>query len=75
MPEQDGYQLLTAVRARGGSAAVIPAVAVTAYARDVDRQRALGAGFDAHVPKPVEPAELVVVLAAVARRGVTDGPA
>jgi CheY-like chemotaxis protein len=46
----------------------LPAVALTAYARRQDRERALGAGFDAHVPKPVEPAELIRLLAGLARR-------
>jgi signal transduction histidine kinase/DNA-binding response OmpR family regulator len=65
MPGEDGYALLRAVRAlppeRGGR---VPALALTAYARAADRAAALRAGFDVHVAKPVEPAEL---LAAVAR--------
>ena len=43
-----------------------PAVALTAYARTEDRRKALVAGFNMHVPKPVEPAELVAVLASLA---------
>ena len=69
MPGEDGYALIGRVRgldARHGSAT--PAVALTAYAREEDRARSLAAGFDAHVAKPVEPAELLEVVAALARR-------
>jgi PAS domain S-box-containing protein len=63
MPCEDGYELIAKVRSlpadRGGR---IPAVALTAYARFEDRMRALGAGFQMHVAKPVEPAELVMVI-------------
>ncbi|HWW75192.1 MAG TPA: hypothetical protein VNZ44_07350, partial [Pyrinomonadaceae bacterium] len=45
-----------------------PAVALTAYTREEDRARSLAAGFDAHVPKPVEPPELLSVLAGLAGR-------
>jgi CheY-like chemotaxis protein len=48
---------------RGGR---IPAVALTAYARSEDRLRALAAGFQMHVPKPVEPVELAAVVASFA---------
>ena len=52
---------------RGGRT---PAVALTAYAREEDRVRSLSAGFDAHVSKPVEPAELLAVVAELAKRDV-----
>jgi len=69
MPGEDGHALIRAVRqAATPSARNIPAVALTAYARLQDRTRALAAGFDVHAPKPVEPAELVEVVAALARR-------
>ena len=59
MPGEDGYSLLGKIRARsperGGQ---IPAAAVTAYARSEDSARARAAGFDAHVPKPVDPVDL-----------------
>jgi CheY-like chemotaxis protein len=45
-----------------------PAVALTAYARVEDRMRALAAGFQMHVAKPVEPGELAVVIASIAER-------
>ncbi|MEA5603428.1 PAS domain S-box protein [Nostoc sp. UHCC 0252] len=64
MPQEDGYALIRQVRAlpadRGGR---IPAVALTAYARAEDRTQALLAGFQLHVPKPVNPAELAAVVA------------
>jgi PAS domain S-box-containing protein len=69
MPGADGYELIKEVRrlpvARGGK---IAAIALTAYTRIEDRLHALRAGYDMHVPKPVELAELVAVAASVARR-------
>ncbi|HLL71820.1 MAG TPA: PAS domain S-box protein [Pyrinomonadaceae bacterium] len=69
MPGEDGYTLIRKIRAltpeRGGK---IPAAALTAYARAEDRMRALLAGFQLHVPKPVEPAELAAVVASLAGR-------
>jgi PAS domain S-box-containing protein len=73
MPEQDGYQLLTRIRELpAGEGGATPAVALTAFARSEDRRRALMAGFQMHVPKPVEPAELLAVIASLTggtRRG------
>lgn len=64
MPDVDGYALIRSVRALASShAALIPAVALTAYARSEDRTLALRAGFDVHLTKPIEPAELLVVIA------------
>jgi len=66
MPGEDGYVLIKKVRAleskRGGRT---PAVALTAYARAEDRLRALSAGYNMHVPKPVEPAEIAIVIASL----------
>ena len=45
---------------------VIPAIAITAYTREEDRQRALSSGFQAYLPKPFEPAELMAILARLA---------
>jgi PAS domain S-box-containing protein len=70
MPGEDGYELIRRVRAlpaEGGGRT--PAVAVTAYARTEDRLRAMRAGFEMHVSKPVELTELIVVVANLARRG------
>jgi PAS domain S-box-containing protein len=68
MPQQDGYDLLREVRRRGWSADRLPAVALTAFARAEDRKCALLGGFQMHVAKPADPAELVVALAALAGR-------
>jgi PAS domain S-box-containing protein len=67
MPDQDGYDLIRRVRARV-AAKTLPAVALTAFARSEDRRRALLAGFQTHVSKPVEPAELVAVVASLVER-------
>jgi len=69
MPEHDGYELITRVRAMPGNAGRIPAVALTALARDEDRKRTLLAGYQVHISKPVDPAELVTVIAMLAGRG------
>ncbi|HSF24783.1 MAG TPA: response regulator [Blastocatellia bacterium] len=69
MPEVDGYELIGRVREltpEGGGR--IPAVALTAYGRAIDRIRALSAGFNMHLPKPVEPAELAAVVASLTGR-------
>ncbi|WP_437513826.1 hybrid sensor histidine kinase/response regulator [Sorangium sp. So ce1099] len=64
MPGEDGYTLIRKVRALPAkSGGRTPAVALTAYARTEDRTRALRAGFNTHVPKPIEQAELLAVLA------------
>ncbi|TCF96891.1 hypothetical protein BZM26_34975 [Paraburkholderia strydomiana] len=64
MPGEDGYQFITALRAEGCRT---PAIAVTAFARDEDRERALDAGFNSHVSKPVAPQSLVRMLAELAQ--------
>ncbi|AUX31214.1 MULTISPECIES: response regulator [Sorangium] len=67
MPGEDGYALIRKIRALpSASGGRTPAVALTAYARTEDRTRALRAGFNTHVPKPIEPAELLAVLANIA---------
>jgi PAS domain S-box-containing protein len=69
MPDEDGYSLISKIRAlpdeRGGQ---IPAAALTAYARAEDRMRVLRSGFQFHLPKPVDSAELVTVVASLAGR-------
>ncbi len=71
MPGVDGYGLIQKVRAltkeQGGK---VPALALTAYARAEDRKRALLAGFELHVPKPIDSAELAVAIARLAGRNV-----
>jgi CheY-like chemotaxis protein len=68
MPEEDGYVFIEKLRAfpreQGGRT---PAIALTAYARAEDRRRALVAGFQNHAAKPIEPQELVMVVANLAR--------
>jgi PAS domain S-box-containing protein len=67
MPGEDGYAFVRVLREREqGTGRRLPAVALTAYARVEDRMRALGAGFQMHVAKPVEPDELVSAVAALA---------
>ncbi len=69
MPGIDGYDLIRQVRGLpADSGGKVAAVALTAYTRIEDRLQALRAGYDMHVPKPVELAELVAVAASVARR-------
>ena len=67
MPETDGYDLIRRVRAVY-TARQVPAVALTAFARTEDRKRALLAGFQTHVVKPVDPAELTAAVASLACR-------
>jgi len=82
MPGEDGYDLIRTIRTlppdRGGRT---PALAFTAYASAYDRTRLLAAGFDRHVPKPVQPPELFSVIAALMKsaskadgRPATGGP-
>ena len=69
MPGEDGYAFIRRVRAlgpdRGGQ---VPAAALTAYAKGEDGQRVLSAGFQVHLPKPVQPADLANVVATLAGR-------
>ena len=69
MPVEDGYMLMMKLRAReshhGGH---IPAIAITAYARQEDRLRALSVGYESHVPKPIEPVELLAEVAGLTNR-------
>ena len=69
MPEEDGYGLIRKVRKLSPeSGGRTPAVALTAYARVEDRLQALAAGYSMHVPKPVEPTELALVIASLLGR-------
>jgi CheY-like chemotaxis protein len=69
MPGEDGYAFIRNVRVKEARERQgwRPAVALTAHARVEDRLRALSAGYQAHVAKPVEPAELVAVIASLVR--------
>jgi CheY-like chemotaxis protein len=67
MPVEDGYDLMRKIRAREPErCGLIPALALTAYARAEDAQRAFEAGYQAHIPKPVEPGELAMAEASLA---------
>jgi PAS domain S-box-containing protein len=69
MPGEDGYALIRKVRSlESERARRVPAVAVTAYARSDDRARLLSAGFQDHLPKPIEPVDLVDAVARLAGR-------
>lgn len=65
MPDYNGYTLIGRVRARdrerGGN--IVPAIALTAYTTAIDRDTVLSAGFQVHMPKPFEPADLIAVIA------------
>ncbi|HEY7090335.1 MAG TPA: PAS domain S-box protein [Tepidisphaeraceae bacterium] len=73
MPEEDGFMLIRKVRTlppnRGGA---VPAVALTAFARAEDRDRAIHSGYQSHLAKPVEPVELIANIAALAGRGTVE---
>jgi CheY-like chemotaxis protein len=69
MPDEDGYSLIHQLRTLESSwGRQIPALALTAFAREEERIRVLNAGFQMHLTKPVEPAELVAVVANLAGR-------
>ena len=69
MPNEDGFSLMRKLRAlppeQGGA---IPAIALTAFARTQDRLNVLSAGYQMHVPKPIEPLELLTVVASLTKR-------
>ena len=66
MPDVDGYDLLEQVRAREVAAErpAVPAIAMTAYASAEDRRRVLARGFQGHIPKPIDPGELIALVRA-----------
>ena len=66
MPGEDGYSLIRKLRERS-QGEQIPAIALTAYARPEDRTRAIAAGFQMHLSKPVDPRELASVVASLVR--------
>jgi CheY-like chemotaxis protein len=74
MPLVDGFQLLNRIRAHHNPMVRrVPAAALTAYARSEDRVKALRAGFQIHLAKPIDPTELVTAVAALARRFGPEG--
>jgi signal transduction histidine kinase/ActR/RegA family two-component response regulator len=74
MPGEDGYALIRKVRERDAAhGGIIPAVALTAYAKIEDRVSILAAGFQMYLSKPADPAELVAVVASLAIRRSANG--
>lgn len=71
MPLRDGYDLIREVRAAGYSARQLPAIALTAFAHREDRRKALRAGFQLHISKPVDPYDLSELIAGLAGRTTT----
>ena len=68
MPQMDGFELIRSVRRLPTPAASVPAAALTAYARSEDRVAALASGYQMHLPKPLNPADLVSAVATLAGR-------
>jgi signal transduction histidine kinase/ActR/RegA family two-component response regulator len=68
MPGEDGYSFIRRIRLQEPPSIHVPAIALTAYTRSVDRVRALAAGFQTHMSKPVEPAELVAAVRSLVPR-------
>jgi CheY-like chemotaxis protein len=69
MPDMDGFQLIKEIRQLTDPLLRrVPAAALTAYARSTDRARALRSGFEMHLAKPIDPAELVAAVGSLARR-------
>jgi len=67
MPVEDGYSLIRKVRALPNERGQTPALALTAYARDDDRKRALSEGYQVHLAKPVDRIELSLAIAGLRR--------
>ena len=68
MPGEDGYALIRRIRSQSGASQGLPAVALTGLAHPEDRRRALTAGYQSFVPKPVEVSELAEVIRRIARK-------
>jgi signal transduction histidine kinase/ActR/RegA family two-component response regulator len=67
MPDEDGYSLIRRIRASAADTASIPALALTSFARQEDRQHALQAGFHLHLAKPIDPRRLIEAVASLGR--------
>ena len=69
MPGMDGYELIRHIRSKpSANGGTVPALAVTAFARSDDRRKAMVAGYDMHVSKPIDPAELLAIISRMATR-------
>jgi len=74
MPGEDGYSMMRKIRnSSSEQTRLTPAIALTAYAGDGNRQRALDAGYQKHISKPAEPEELALAIAGVARLSSSTG--
>lgn len=69
MPGKDGYELIRELRQREAPGRRLPAIALTAFTREVDRQQALQAGFDAHLSKPLRPQQLLRMMEQLTQNG------
>ena len=67
MPKEDGYALIRRIRNLAGENGRIPAIALTAYARSEDRAKAIQAGYQNHLPKPIEPIKLIAMVASLVK--------
>jgi signal transduction histidine kinase/ActR/RegA family two-component response regulator len=74
MPDEDGYSLVRSIRTLTTAQANTPVIALTAFARNEDRTRALLEGFNLHMAKPVEPAELLAAIADLGKHGSRPPP-
>jgi CheY-like chemotaxis protein len=75
MTGEDGYSLIRRLRdLEEKQVSALPAVALSAYARSEDRTKAIRSGFQNHLAKPVEPAELLAVVSSLAGRKITPSP-
>jgi PAS domain S-box-containing protein len=75
MQEEDGYSLIRRLRAiEKKEESIVPAIALSAYARSEDRTIAIRSGFQIHLAKPVEPAELLAVISSLAGRASSNPP-
>ncbi|MBW4619205.1 MAG: PAS domain-containing protein [Cyanosarcina radialis HA8281-LM2] len=74
MPEMDGYSLLAAIRSLPAEIASVPAIALTAYAQEIDRHRALAVGFQEHLAKPIESDLLLAKILAAIDRSKRSAP-
>jgi signal transduction histidine kinase/ActR/RegA family two-component response regulator len=72
MPGEDGYSFIRRVRALDAKTSAIPAAALTALAREEDRQRAIDAGFQVHLPKPIDGQSLIAAVASLGRRPIVS---
>jgi CheY-like chemotaxis protein len=67
MPDMDGYTLIKHIRSLPSDQGQVPAIALTAYVRDEERQKALSQGFQSHVAKPFDPHHLAITVAELYR--------